>query len=60
MSVIKYITGFIGVAILFVIIFVRAGQYGGASGGEQAGNIIQSGAQGVTSIIRAATGEPTR
>jgi len=58
MGVLKYIAGFIGVAILFTIVFVRAGQHGGATGGEQAGRIMQAGAQGIGTIIRAASGEP--
>ena len=58
MNVLKYAFGLIGVAILFVIVFVRAGQYGGKPGGEQAGAIIESGAQGLSEIIRAATGLP--
>lgn len=58
MNTVKYIFGFIGVAILFVIVFVRAGQLGGETGGEQAGRIMQAGAQGIATIIRAATGEP--
>ena len=57
-NVAKYFFGIIGVAMLFVIVFVRAGQYGGATGGEQAGQIMKAGTQGLTDIIRAATGEP--
>ncbi len=52
----KYIAGIIGLAVLFVIVFVRAGQYGREPGGVQAGRIIQAGAQGVAEIIRAAGG----
>ena len=39
----KYIAGIIGLAVLFVIVFVRAGQYGREPGGVQAGRIIQAG-----------------
>lgn len=55
-STVKYIAGIIGVSMLMVIIFVRAGEKGGAPGGVQAGRIIQAGAQGTAEIIRAATG----
>jgi len=59
MAAVKYLAGILGVAMLFVIVFVRAGQYGGKPGGEQAGAIIESGAQGLSEIIRAATGLPS-
>ncbi len=52
----KYIATFIGVAMLLVIIFVRAGERGGMSGGEQAANIMTAGAYGAARIIDAATG----
>lgn len=58
MNTIKYIAGFLGLAILFTIVFVRAGQFGREPGGIQAGRIIQAGAQGVAEIIRAAGGAP--
>lgn len=56
MGTLKYIASFLGVAILFVIVFVRAGERGGLSGGEQAGRIIQAGTQGLATVITAATG----
>lgn len=56
MNVLKYFLGFIGFSILFIIVFVRAGQYGKEPGGIQAGRIIQSGTQGFAEIIRAAGG----
>lgn len=43
-------------AILAVIIFVRAGELGGTSGGEQASDIINSTTKGAASIINAAQG----
>lgn len=45
-------------AILGVIVFVRAGQLSGKSGGEQASMIINSTAKGFASIIKAATATP--
>lgn len=44
------------VGIVLVIVFVRAGQLGGKSGGEQASDIITSTMNGGASIIKAATG----
>lgn len=43
-------------AVLAVIVFVRAGELGGASGGEQASTVINSTAKGAASIITAAQG----
>jgi hypothetical protein len=43
-------------AILAVIIFVRAGQLSGESGGTQASSIINSTTAGVGGIINAAEG----
>ena len=56
MQIIKYFAGFVGIAILFTIIFVRAGAQTGVSGGEQVGRIIKAGADGLSEIIRAAGG----
>lgn len=42
--------------IIGVIVFVRAGQLGGKSGGEQASEIINSTTKGFASIISAAQG----
>lgn len=56
MSVLKYFIGFVGAAMVLVVIFVRAGERGRMPGGQQAGIIMEEGAQGVAEIIRAATG----
>lgn len=56
MAILKTIAIFIGVAMLAVIVFVRAGEHGGMTGGEQAGRIMEAGALGTAEIIRAATG----
>jgi len=53
-----YFFGFIGVALVLVIIFVRAGQYGREPGGVQAGRIIEAGGMAAERIIAAATGVP--
>jgi len=44
------------IAMVFLVVFVRAGQYGRLSGGEQAGRIIEAGTAGLATIIRVATG----
>ena len=56
MQVLKYFIGFVGAAMVLVVIFVRAGERGRMPGGQQAGIIMEEGAQGVAEIIRAATG----
>ncbi|MBT9131425.1 MAG: hypothetical protein DDT41_01731 [candidate division WS2 bacterium] len=53
---IKYIFGFIGIAMVLTIIFVRAGERGGMSGGEQTARIMTAGAMGASEIISAAMG----
>jgi len=57
MDVLKYFVGFVGAAMILVIIFVRAGERGRMTGGQQAGIIMREGASGLTDIIRAATGD---
>lgn len=42
--------------VLAVIVFVRAGELGGDSGGQQTSTIINSTAKGVASVINAAQG----
>lgn len=42
--------------IVGTVVFVRAGQLGGDSGGEQASQIINSTAKGAASVINAAQG----
>ena len=59
MGILKAFVGFLGVAMLLTIVFVRAGEAGEMSGGEQASRILEAGAGGVTDIIRAATGAPS-
>lgn len=53
---VRYFFMIIGIAMVTLIIFVRAGQRGRMSGGEQAGRIIEAGTTGLTEIINAATG----
>lgn len=52
----KYIAYIIGIAMVLTIIFVRAGEKGGESGGSQTSKIFTSGASGLSSVIRASTG----
>lgn len=52
----RYFFMIIGITMIALVIFVRAGQRGGKSGGEQAGLIIEAGTTGLTQIINAATG----
>ena len=53
---IKIFMGFIGVGMLLTIIFVRAGEETGVTGGEQASMIIETGTKGLGEIIRSASG----
>jgi hypothetical protein len=53
---VKYIIYGLVTTILAVIVFVRAGELGGDSGGAQASTIINSTAKGAASIINAAQG----
>ena len=55
-SIGKIIAYGIMAGIVSTIIFVRAGQLGGKSGGEQASDIINSTTKGAASIINAAQG----
>lgn len=52
----KYFIYGLVACILAVIVFVRAGELGGDSGGKQASDIINSTAKGFASIINAASG----
>lgn len=56
MSIGKIIAYAIALGIVGTVVFVRAGQLGGTSGGEQASKIINSTAKGAASIINAAEG----
>ncbi len=42
--------------IVLTIVFVRAGELGGATGGKQASEIISAGSTGLAKVINAATG----
>ena len=42
--------------VVLVVVFVRSGELGGKSGGEQASAIINSTTKGVASIINASEG----
>jgi len=55
-SIGKIIAYSIMAGIVGVIVFVRAGQLGGESGGAQASKIINESAKGAASIINAAQG----
>jgi hypothetical protein len=56
MSVWKILAYAVGAAIVGTVVFVRAGQLGGQSGGAQASSIINSTTKGAASIINAAEG----
>jgi hypothetical protein len=56
MSIGKIIAYALGLGIVFTVVFVRAGQLGGESGGTQASSIINSTTKGAASIINAAEG----
>jgi len=58
-NTVKLFLTFVGVAMLALIIFVRPAQLGGESGGEQAGQIIWTGALGLAEVARAVTGDPS-
>lgn len=53
---IRYIAYILGVALVLTIIFVRAGQKGGMSGGTQSSLIIGSAASGISQIGRTFSG----
>lgn len=48
----------IGVAIVAMIVFVRAGQYGGATGGEQTAQIFYAAGGGLGNFVSKAGGGP--
>ncbi len=52
----RHIATIIGVAMVLTIIFVRAGERGRMTGGEQTARIMTAGAQGASGIIQAAMG----
>jgi preprotein translocase subunit SecG len=52
----KIIAWGIVAAMLGTIVFVRAGQSGGESGGTQASNIINATATGAANVLHAAEG----
>jgi len=55
-DILKILAYAILAGIIGVIVFVRAGELGGKSGGEQASTIINSTTKGFASIINAAQG----
>ena len=60
MQVLKILAYAVMAGIILTIIFVRAGELGGRTGGAQASDIINATADGFSGVIRAATGEPAR
>lgn len=56
MGIAKILAYAIFAGIVGVVIFVRPGELGGKSGGEQASTVINSTTKGFASIINAAQG----
>lgn len=55
-KVLMYAMLVLGIIMGLVVVFVRAGEVGGLTGGQQAGLIMREGAHGTAGIIRAAMG----